>query len=109
MFKLFSYEAAFMDVSIFVFQTKYHHHAMSLCICYTVFTSSCMITSKTISASCNVDGLTCDKTLINIDYDHIPLQTVLKPAESVIVKVPLKTGGRNVAYLMEQVIRYRNH
>ncbi len=58
------------------------------------------ISKATISASCNIGGLICDKTLINIDYDHIPLQTVLKPAESVIVKVPLKTGGRNVAYLM---------
>jgi len=59
------------------------------------------VTSKAvIKASCNIDGLNCNKTLINIDYDHIPLQTVLKPAQSVIVKVPIKKGGKNIAYVM---------
>ena len=41
-----------------------------------------------------------DKTMISINYDHIPLQTVLLPAESKVVKVPLKTGGKNIGYVM---------
>jgi LmbE family N-acetylglucosaminyl deacetylase len=53
-----------------------------------------------ISATCTIDGVINDKSLINIDYDHIPLQTILKPAESVIVRVPLNKGGKNIAYVM---------
>ncbi len=53
-----------------------------------------------ISAVVKTDNETCNQTLINIDYDHIPLQTVLRPAESKIVRVPLVKGGTNIAYIM---------
>ena len=57
--------------------------------------------SKTlITAQCTIDGIVCNKSLTNIDYDHIPLQTVLKPAQSVIVKVPIKKGGKSIGYVM---------
>lgn len=58
------------------------------------------IAEGSIQASVMVDGKSYDKSLINIDYEHIPLQTVLLPAESRIVKVPLETGGNRIAYLM---------
>jgi len=53
-----------------------------------------------ITASFASKNSTSDKTLINIDYDHIPLQTILLPAASKIVRVPLKTGGRRIGYVM---------
>lgn len=37
--------------------------------------------------------------LIEIDYDHIPFQTVLLPSESKIVKFDIKKRGENVAYI----------
>jgi LmbE family N-acetylglucosaminyl deacetylase len=58
------------------------------------------ISEANITAQCIVDGKTYDKTLINIDYDHIPLQTILQPAQSRIVKVPLNMGGRKIGYVM---------
>ena len=53
-----------------------------------------------VNASITVDDKVYDKTLINITYDHIPLQTILLPASSKVVKVPLKKGGRHIAYIM---------
>jgi len=53
-----------------------------------------------IKAKFNEDGTIFNRTLINIDYPHIPLQTILLPAESKVVKVPLKTGGKNIGYVM---------
>ncbi len=58
------------------------------------------ISTGDIKAEIKVDGITHDRTLINIDYSHIPLQTVLLPAKSRIVKVPLETGGKNIGYIM---------
>lgn len=52
------------------------------------------------SAMIEVDGIDYSKSLINIDYDHIPLQTILLPAETRLVKVPMTIGGDNIAYLM---------
>ncbi len=53
-----------------------------------------------ISASIMLNGNSYDKTLINIEYDHIPLQTILLPASSRVVKVPLAKGGENIGYVM---------
>ncbi len=53
-----------------------------------------------ILAQMTIDGVVNDKTLINIDYEHIPLQTILLPAKSKVVKVPLETGGTNIGYIM---------
>ena len=52
------------------------------------------------SAIVNIDGTSYSKSLININYDHIPLQTILMPAETRLVKVPMTIAGHKIAYLM---------
>lgn len=39
------------------------------------------------------------KELIEIDYDHIPFQTVLLPSESKIVRLDIKRKGQHIAYI----------
>ncbi|SFD21046.1 PIG-L family deacetylase [Algibacter pectinivorans] len=39
------------------------------------------------------------KELIDIDYEHIPFQTVLLPSESKIVRLDIKKQGNNIAYI----------
>lgn len=39
------------------------------------------------------------KKLIEIDYDHIPFQTVLLPSESKVVRLDLKKAGENIGYI----------
>ena len=39
------------------------------------------------------------KELIEIEYDHIPSQTVLLPSESKIVRLDIKKKGENIAYI----------
>lgn len=46
-----------------------------------------------------VNGKAYDKKIVNIDYKHIPFQTVLLPASSKIVKLDIKKKGETVAYI----------
>ncbi|OBX21288.1 MULTISPECIES: PIG-L family deacetylase [Bizionia] len=46
-----------------------------------------------------VNGNTYSNELIEIDYDHIPYQTVLLPSESKVVRLDLKKKGENIAYI----------
>ncbi|WP_242121340.1 PIG-L family deacetylase [Aestuariivivens sediminicola] len=39
------------------------------------------------------------KELIEIDYAHIPFQTVLLPSESKVVRLDIKKKGENIAYI----------
>ncbi len=39
------------------------------------------------------------KKLIEIDYEHIPFQTVLLPSESKIIRLDIKKKGENIAYI----------
>lgn len=39
------------------------------------------------------------KELIEINYDHIPFQTVLLPSESKIVRLDIEKKGQNIAYI----------
>ncbi|QXP59513.1 PIG-L family deacetylase [Olleya sp. HaHaR_3_96] len=39
------------------------------------------------------------KELVEIDYEHIPFQTVLLPSESKIVRLDIKKRGENIAYI----------
>ncbi len=39
------------------------------------------------------------KELIEIDYEHIPFQTVLLPSESKVVRLDIKKRGENIAYI----------
>lgn len=58
------------------------------------------ISESQIESIVEVNGKEYKNSLINIDYDHIPLQTVLLPAKAKIVKVPMQRGGTNLAYIM---------
>lgn len=46
------------------------------------------------------DGSTSDQAVTFVKYDHIPVQTILKPAEAKVVKLDLHITGRTIGYLM---------
>lgn len=52
-----------------------------------------------ISPKVTINGDTYTKELIEIDYDHIPFQTVLLPSESKIVRLDIKKKGDNIGYI----------
>ena len=41
-----------------------------------------------------------DKTQVDINYNHISKQIVLKPAETKAIKLQIKTGNEKIAYIM---------
>ncbi|GAL62592.1 PIG-L family deacetylase [Algibacter lectus] len=53
----------------------------------------------TISPMVHIGVKDYTKELIEIDYDHIPFQTVLLPSESKIVRLDIKKKGENIAYI----------
>jgi len=46
-----------------------------------------------------VNGKTYDKSIVEINYDHIPRQLVLLPAESKVVRLNLVKKGQSIAYI----------
>ncbi len=46
-----------------------------------------------------VNGKTYSKEIVEIDYSHIPFQTVLLPSESKIVRLDIQKRGENIAYI----------
>jgi LmbE family N-acetylglucosaminyl deacetylase len=48
----------------------------------------------------HINGNVYTKELIEIDYDHIPFQTVLLPSESKIVRLDIKKQGENIGYIV---------
>ena len=52
-----------------------------------------------LSPSVTIDSRTYIKELIEIDYAHIPFQTVLLPSESKIVKLDIQKRGTNIGYI----------
>ena len=52
-----------------------------------------------ISPLVNVNDNDYSKELIEIDYDHIPYQTVLLHSESKVVRLDLKKKGENIGYI----------
>ena len=46
-----------------------------------------------------VDGKAYDKKLVEIEYDHIPFQTVLLPNESKVVRLNIQKRGENIGYI----------
>jgi len=58
------------------------------------------ISEGNVTATVLVDNKEISLSLTNIEYDHIPLQTILSPAETKAVKVPLNRGGTNIGYVM---------
>ncbi|EGV43859.1 LmbE family protein [Bizionia argentinensis JUB59] len=47
----------------------------------------------------SINGNTYSNELIEIDYDHIPYQTVLLPNESKVVRLDIKKKGEKIAYI----------
>ncbi|WP_242206136.1 PIG-L family deacetylase [Aestuariivivens insulae] len=52
-----------------------------------------------ISPIVHVNDKQYTKELIEIDYNHIPFQTVLLPSESKVVRLDIKKKGENIAYI----------
>ena len=52
-----------------------------------------------ISPIVNIDGKEYTKELVEIDYSHIPFQTVFLPSESKIVRLDIQRKGENIAYI----------
>ncbi|MBU3821569.1 PIG-L family deacetylase [Flavobacteriaceae bacterium XHP0103] len=52
-----------------------------------------------ISPIVHVNGKTFQKELVEIDYEHIPFQTVLLPNDSKVVRLDIKKKGENIAYI----------
>jgi LmbE family N-acetylglucosaminyl deacetylase len=52
-----------------------------------------------ITPMVHVGEKTYTKELIEMDYDHIPFQTVLLPSESKIVRLDIQKRGENIAYI----------
>jgi hypothetical protein len=46
------------------------------------------------------DGVVCDRQRVRLDYAHIPIQTLLPPAEAHLVRTDVKIAGASVAYVM---------
>ena len=53
-----------------------------------------------ISPIVEVNGAHYTKEIVSIEYDHIPTQTVIRNAESKVVKIDLKKEGERIAYIM---------
>ncbi|WP_345170452.1 PIG-L family deacetylase [Algibacter aquimarinus] len=53
----------------------------------------------TITPIVHIDNKNYSKELIEIDYEHIPFQTVLLPSESKIVRLDIKKRGENIGYI----------
>lgn len=47
-----------------------------------------------------INGKTHDKEQINIDYDHISKQQILRTSEAKFIKLDIKTGSEKIAYIM---------
>ncbi|WP_157208035.1 PIG-L family deacetylase [Mariniflexile maritimum] len=47
----------------------------------------------------HINGTDYAKELIEINYEHIPFQTVLLPSESKIVRLDIKKRGENIGYI----------
>jgi len=53
-----------------------------------------------IEAVMQIGEMEVTKSLVEIDYDHIPFQTILSKAEARVVKVDLKRAGNRIGYIM---------
>lgn len=54
----------------------------------------------TVKCIAIVNGKTFDKEQININYDHISKQQILRTSEAKFIKSDIKTGSEKIAYIM---------
>jgi LmbE family N-acetylglucosaminyl deacetylase len=52
-----------------------------------------------ITPMVNINEKFYTKELIEIDYTHIPFQTILQPSESKVVRLDIQKRGENIAYI----------
>ncbi|KAB1159305.1 LmbE family protein [Tenacibaculum aiptasiae] len=52
-----------------------------------------------LKAVAKVDGESFDKELVEINYEHIPKQSVLLPSEAKMVRLNIKKQGKRIAYI----------
>ena len=55
---------------------------------------------SSISPIIRLNGKEISKELVTIEYDHIPTQTVLLPAEAKVVRLNIQRAGENIGYIM---------
>ena len=55
------------------------------------------ITAKAVAI---INGKSFDREQININYEHISKQQILRPSEAKFIKLDIKTGNQKIAYIM---------
>lgn len=53
-----------------------------------------------ISPLISIGNKTYDKELVEINYDHIPKQSILLPSEAKVVRMNIQKSGEHIAYIM---------
>lgn len=53
----------------------------------------------TLAPVLKVNGKTYSSEIVTINYDHIPVQTVVLPAETKLVKLDIKKQGQQIGYI----------
>ncbi|TFG74793.1 MAG: PIG-L family deacetylase, partial [Flavobacteriales bacterium] len=53
-----------------------------------------------IGSIIKIDGTEINKELVEINYDHIPKQSVLLPSEAKVVRLDIQKMGHNIGYIM---------
>ncbi len=62
-----------------------------------------------VRSSIQIEGKTFTNSLVEINYDHIPKQTILLPAEAKVVRLNLVKNGSSIGYIKgagDQVPKY---
>ncbi len=52
-----------------------------------------------VSAEVSSGGETFTRSVVELEYEHVPHQAILKPASSTIVRVPLEKGVNKIGYI----------
>ncbi len=63
-------------------------------------TPSDLASAGTIRAEAEVDGRMFSHDFIQIDYPHIPVQTLTPPAEAAAVRIGVQVNGKSAGYIM---------
>ena len=53
-----------------------------------------------ISPIIRINGKTITKELVTIDYDHVPVQSILLPSEAKVVRLNIEKVGENIGYIV---------
>ncbi|HKQ59203.1 MAG TPA: PIG-L family deacetylase [Candidatus Eisenbacteria bacterium] len=56
--------------------------------------------AATVGAEMEIGGKRHDRRLVRLDYPHVPIQTLLPPAEAHLVRSDLRTIGHMAGYIM---------